>query len=103
MKSDGMENAATNSRPGTASNMENSSTGSPPSAAEVMTPATASGGAGAVTDAATIPACSGLKSAEDHKLTVIRHNRNRGMLPTLPECDFLLELAERLTKGLKIE
>jgi hypothetical protein len=95
---------ADGTRRGTASVRGNSYTSSPKAEADQTRSAIASGDAAgrtAATAETIIPVRNSRLSADETKtfLAKLRRGRDAGYLPTLPDFDLLLEIAEESTRG----
>jgi len=98
-KSNAIENAATSLPPGTASEKASSPTSSRVAEAvptlQTIASGAAAGPAAVIAESSTPARSSFLSDAEGVTWFTICRNRKAGMLPTLPEIDFLVELVER--------
>jgi hypothetical protein len=93
-----MENGATNSPHGMDTVTENCSMSSTADAQGRTKPTTFCGAAGDITEQ-PIPDRSSLLSDDERLLLAkIRRNRDNCLLPTLLDCDFMLETLERLSR-----
>lgn len=91
-----MENDATSGPPSTDSERATSPTTPIERSAAATWPGTSSGLAETAINCAT-PAPSSLLSADERtRLLKMRGDRRRGWMLTMSECDFLLELTERM-------
>jgi len=86
----------TNSQPGRDGTTANSTTCCTGPTEAATKPATFSGLAGSTTGSDTPGPSSPLSDDERWKLARVRRNRRFGWMPTMEECDFLLELLGKL-------